>query len=183
LTTSSPRTGASIALATAICVVMAISACSAAGAPRTARSTSVTNEPASGPTAIASTPRPAFTPDPYWVTLDGQVYPQGQPSGDSGPMKFATGTATLDASGQPVAYAAAPGDVFSVLALRFRVQPDMLEGMNCLRRDPQSETLYVGDIVNLDPHTAISVGTQNGRVFTPTTEQRARCLEYLPPQH
>jgi hypothetical protein len=93
------------------------------------------------------------------------------------------GTATLNASGQPVAYTAAPGDVFSVLDLRFGMQFEMLEGMNCVRRDPDSVALYVGDIVNLDPHTAISVGTQNGRVFTSTADQRARCLGYLPPQH
>jgi hypothetical protein len=183
MSTRASRTRAPVALTAAICAAMILTACSSAEQPLITQTATGTRQPAPGPTASTSTPGPTFTPDPYWVTPSGQVYPQGQPSGDRGPREFAMGTATLDASGQPVAYTAAPGDVFTVLADRFGVQPDMLEEMNCLRRDPDSETLYIGDAVNLDPHTAISVGTQNRRVFRPTAEQRARCLEYLPPQH
>ncbi|MFJ4037107.1 LysM peptidoglycan-binding domain-containing protein [Microbacterium sp. NPDC090007] len=81
---------------------------------------------------------------------------------DRGLFDTATGEATVDASGVPVAYVAAPGDVFSTIAARFCLSEDLLQILNHARRD--NNALYAGDTLNLDPHTIFTVGDQNGVV-------------------
>ena len=82
---------------------------------------------------------------------------------DCGPIQFATGTVTVDAKETPVAYTVAPGDVWAVIAKRFDLGVSYLNSINSVRR-PQVMEVYPGDIVNLDPHTILSVGTENGQV-------------------
>jgi hypothetical protein len=81
---------------------------------------------------------------------------------DRGLFATASGEATLNGDGVPVAYVAAPGDVFSTIAARFCLSEDWLLLLNHARRD--NDGLYAGDTLNLDPHTIFSVGDQNGVV-------------------
>jgi hypothetical protein len=77
-------------------------------------------------------------------------------------MRYATGEAIL-ADGVPVAYKVAPGDVFSLVAARLCIGEQWLHWVNSVRRD--SDELFAGDTLNLDPHTITSVGDQNGVVY------------------
>lgn len=81
---------------------------------------------------------------------------------DRGSMPHATGEAVLDEDGVPVAYKVADNDVISTIGARFCVGEQWLYWANYVRRD--GDTLYVGDILNLDAHTILSVGDQNGIV-------------------
>jgi hypothetical protein len=81
---------------------------------------------------------------------------------DRGRMPHARGIATLDSRGTPVAYRVASDDNLESIGSRFCLAPAWLQWVNVVRRD--SEDLYEGDTLNLDAHTILSVGDQNGRV-------------------
>jgi hypothetical protein len=98
---------------------------------------------------------------------------------DTGPRPFATGAATLDSNGVPVAYEVAANDNFDAIGARFCVGPIWLYWVNAVRRDGDGQTLFVGDTLNLDAHTIYSVGDQNGIVYNnPLPADFA-----IPPQH
>ncbi|WES63957.1 hypothetical protein P0L94_15995 [Microbacter sp. GSS18] len=82
---------------------------------------------------------------------------------DRGPMPHAAGDAILDAANVPVAYTVAQNDVISVIGARFCVGEQWLFWVNYVRRD--GDALYAGDTLNLDAHTILSVGDQNGVVY------------------
>jgi hypothetical protein len=175
-------TSLGIAIVVALCIVALTAGCTgSAGSPdprpsATTRAKAILTRP-------TSSPEPAFTPDPYWVTPLGQVYSQGTWF-DRGPIEYAEGTVTVNSAGVPVSYTAVSGDVLTVVAKRFDMQWPDLTNMNCMRRDILNiQSLYVGDVLNLDPHTAISVGTEDGHVFTPPPGMQKSCLDGLPPQH
>lgn len=81
---------------------------------------------------------------------------------DRGPMPNASGETIVDATGVPVAYVVADNDVFSTVGARLCVGEQWLRWVNYARRD--GEALYVGDTLNIDAHTILSVGDQNGSV-------------------
>jgi LysM repeat protein len=95
---------------------------------------------------------------------------------DSGPQKFATGTPTLNASGVPVSYKVRPGDVYEFISRRFCINLAYLYTINSVRR--ADATLYAGDIINLDSHTILTVGTENGRTYNTMPHP-----DPIPPQH
>lgn len=82
---------------------------------------------------------------------------------DRGPMPHASGKTITDAAGTPVAYIVAANDVFSTVGARLCVGEQWLRWVNYARRD--GDALYVGDTLNIDAHTILSVGDQNGAVF------------------
>lgn len=82
---------------------------------------------------------------------------------DTGPVDFASGSTTFNDAGQPAAYEVAAGDTYWAIADRFCIYPHWLTLLNQVRRN--GETLYVGDVLNLDAHTITSVGSQNGAVY------------------
>ncbi|PWD49532.1 hypothetical protein C8046_01170 [Serinibacter arcticus] len=105
---------------------------------------------------------------------------------DLGPRPQATGEATVDDAGLPVAYRAAEGDVLAAVAERFCIDHyPYLEWINAIRRGSASSMhdlgqgampLYAGDTINLDPFTIATVGDENGRV-------RANEIDFhIPPQ-
>lgn len=81
---------------------------------------------------------------------------------DRGPMPHAAGETIVNDDGVPVAYRVADNDTISVVAARFCVGEVWLHWTNYVRRD--GDALYVGDTLNLDAHTILSVGDQNGVV-------------------
>jgi hypothetical protein len=84
---------------------------------------------------------------------------------DGGSREFATGKPILDAAGTPVAYVVAPGDVGAVVSERFCQNLAYLNAINGTRRDG-AMTLFAGDTLNLDAHTILTVGDQNGVVYS-----------------
>lgn len=82
---------------------------------------------------------------------------------DRGPMAHATGEAVLDDQGVPAAYKVAANDVLSAVGARFCVGERWLHWVNYVRRD--GDALFAGDTLNLDAHTILSVGDQNGVVY------------------
>ncbi|WP_418605774.1 hypothetical protein [Georgenia sp. SUBG003] len=83
---------------------------------------------------------------------------------DGGPREFATGPAILDDGGTPVAYTVAAGDVGAFIAERFCVNLSYLNAINGVRRNGATN-LHPGDTLNLDPHTILSVGDEQGVVL------------------
>lgn len=81
---------------------------------------------------------------------------------DRGPMPHASGETVVNATGVPVACVVAENDVFSTVGARLCVGEQWLRWVNFARRD--GEALYVGDTLNIDAHTILSVGDQNGSV-------------------
>ncbi|WP_322411016.1 hypothetical protein [Microbacterium invictum] len=81
---------------------------------------------------------------------------------DRGSMPHAAGEAILDDRGVPVAYKVAANDVISTVGARFCLGEQWLHWVNYVRRD--GDALFAGDILNLDAHTILSVGDQNGVV-------------------
>lgn len=81
---------------------------------------------------------------------------------DRGPMTHATGETIVNEDGTPVAYIVAANDVLDTIGARLCVSEIWMHWVNSVRRD--SEELYVGDIINLDAHTILTVGSQNGVV-------------------
>jgi hypothetical protein len=81
---------------------------------------------------------------------------------DRGAMLHARGEAVVNSDGVPVAYRVAADDVMESIGARFCVGEVWLRWVNAVRRD--SDALFAGDTLNLDAHTILSVGDQNGRV-------------------
>jgi hypothetical protein len=67
---------------------------------------------------------------------------------DRGQREYATGEAVLDASGTPVAYRVAAGDVPEFVADRFCTRLAYLNGINSVRRASLANNLYTGDTLN-----------------------------------
>lgn len=82
---------------------------------------------------------------------------------DRGPMPHASGTAVLDDGGVPVAYVVGDNDVLESIGARFCLGATWLHWVNYVRRD--GDALFVGDTLNLDAHTILSVGDQDGVVY------------------
>jgi len=82
---------------------------------------------------------------------------------DGGPRDGARGSVTRNADGELAAYTVVSGDGFEPMLARFGIEAQVLINLNAVRRDSPFY-FYAGDIVNLDPHTITSVGTENGRV-------------------
>ncbi|MBW9110156.1 hypothetical protein [Microbacterium ureisolvens] len=79
---------------------------------------------------------------------------------DGGSQPGATGTATYDEDGQPVAYIVAAGDDFTSIEMRFCTPGFYLQFVNSIRRG--TTDLYVGDTINLSADTMTTVGDVNG---------------------
>jgi hypothetical protein len=83
---------------------------------------------------------------------------------DGGVRDYATGEAVLNADGVPVAYTVGSGDVIDFVRERFCLNSHYLYAINHVRRDSRS-ALFVGDTLNLDAHTILTVGSQNGVIY------------------
>lgn len=129
----------------------------------------------------APSPTPAITPDVQPVDNSGPcaaavpAYPVADETEveqlggatlalpfDRGAMPHAAGEAILNDQGVPVAYKVAENDVISTIGGRFCVGEQWLYWVNYVRRD--GDVLFAGDTLNLDAHTILSVGDQNGVV-------------------
>ena len=144
--------------------------------------------PFSLPSPSATVQDPAVAIDPGPCDAVGSRFPADagqveQLSGwtlltpiDLGPRPYANGTAEYDANSVPVAYTVSSHDTIESIGARFCLSPQYLFLMNLVRRDDSS--LYVGDVLNLDAHSILSVGDQNGVVFDNPPPPPP-----LPPQH
>jgi hypothetical protein len=87
---------------------------------------------------------------------------------DNGSMPHARGAVTLSKSGVPLSYEVVAGDNEMSIAGRFGLNFEQLIQINFVRRDCEADGLadgmFIGDVVNLDPHTLLSVGSEHGRV-------------------
>lgn len=83
---------------------------------------------------------------------------------DRGAREYAMGEAVLDASGTPVAYVVAAGDIPDFIAERFCTSLSYLNMINSVRRASLAVNLYAGDTINLDATTIFTVGDENGVV-------------------
>ena len=176
-------------------VVLALTACTAPNNEQIDADSSVAVEtpvPTSTPTPI-KTRNPCDVPMDYenCVIESGECHPweftnpddpeqiggwKLQVAIDGGPREFAMGKAVLDSAGTPVAYLVAPGDVGGVVSERFCQNLAYLNAINGVRR-MGAMTLYAGDTLNLDAHTILTVGDENGVVY----EQPVP--DPMPPQH
>jgi LysM repeat protein len=156
----------SIALATAAL----LSGCTAS-----TLSTHPTNQ-APVPAGPSSTP-PSPSPTSTGKTMKAAVKIPGETAGnepiyfavDNGSQPYARGTVTTSKSGTPLAYKVVAGDNLDGVARRFGLNSEELFTDNEVRRgcaDTNSnvESVLVGDVLNLDPHTILAIGTENGRV-------------------
>jgi hypothetical protein len=94
---------------------------------------------------------------------------------DNGPEQYATGTATTDAHGVPIAYHVASGDILDYISERFGfydpLDPgpynsgiDYLGIVNQVRRGGYPWAIYAGDTLNLSAYRIDSIGDVNGIV-------------------
>ncbi|MEI5585159.1 MULTISPECIES: LysM peptidoglycan-binding domain-containing protein [unclassified Agromyces] len=87
------------------------------------------------------------SPDP--VPNEAAPVIEWGPAWDLGSRTGATGTPELDADGEPERYVIVAGDSFFDVAQRFNLPQQQL-----LRMNPQvhgfGETVYIGDVINLD---------------------------------
>ena len=92
-------------------------------------------------------PAPAPAPDPV-PNAPAPVVEWG-PAYDTGSRPGATATPVLDGAGVPASYTVVAGDSFFDIAQRFELPQQQL-----LRMNPQihdfGETVYIGDVINLD---------------------------------
>lgn len=107
-----------------------------------------TPEPPTEPPPAPAPPAPeAPAPEPV-PNAPAPVVEWG-PAYDTGPRPGANGTPVLDVNGVPASYAVVEGDSFFDIAQRFELPQQQL-----LRMNPQvhdfGETVYIGDIINLD---------------------------------
>jgi LysM repeat protein len=109
----------------------------------------VTASPTPTPTPVAEpAPAPeAPAPDPV-PNAPAPVVEWG-PAYDTGARTGANGSPVLDGAGVPASYAVVEGDSFFDIAQRFELPQQQL-----LRMNPQihdfGETVYIGDVINLD---------------------------------
>lgn len=102
----------------------------------------------------------AANDDPIQVAGEKPLVPV-----DRGAREYAMGDAILDASGTPVAYVVAAGDLPDFVAERFCTSLSYLNTINSVRRASLAVNLYAGDTINLDATTIVTVGDENGVVY------------------
>ncbi len=175
------------ALAGLAFAMVVLAGCSTSSAPNTERpskpeAVGETLVPASS-TAPANSTRacPNVATDPV---VDGKLVVANLADlTDTGTREYAAGRVTLNADGRLASYTVAPGDAIFGIADRLCVTPLWLDALNSVRRvssftgDGHGQVaIHAGDVLNLDPTTITSVGSENGEVMrnTPTIE--------LPPQ-
>lgn len=112
--------------------------------------------------ADTQAPAPTAPPCHGWGFYETDAVSESQEPVDCGPIPFATGTTTVSADGVPVAYTVADGDVWNIIAKRFDLGAAYLYGINAVRRT--GIAVYPGDVINMDPSTITSVGSQDGVV-------------------
>lgn len=133
--------------------VLLLSGCTAAPIPTPPPVTvtaTVTATPSPTPTPQAAPPPPApVAPAPEPVPNAPAPVVEWGPAYDSGIRPGASGTPVLDAAGVPASYTVVEGDSFFDIAQRFELPQQQL-----LRMNPQvhdfGETVYIGDVINLD---------------------------------
>lgn len=175
-----PRRLAAVLIAA--CAILGLSACTAepsavdlavSPSPTVATPSAPTTEP--GPSSTP-TPHPSIVPmvleadeqDCYQQVLavENETERLGpwrlEVPRDRGEKGYAHGTAEYDATGVPVAYTVAANDNIDMIPRRFCITPAYLHVINHVRRGDGE--LYVGDTVNLDAHTMLTVGDRNGMV-------------------
>ena len=136
--------------------------------------TPVRSEPTDEPTLMPTAPATPATAQEsaaagfIWLTDGGQ-----QPN--------AEGKTRRDAQGHVLWYTVVSGDTFNGIETRFNAWN--LWSFNCARR--QDTNLFVGDVINLDPYTVASVGSEHGTTTASSPGARQGCLWQtgLPPQH
>ena len=102
-----------------------------------------------------------------------------RPLVDKGEVSGATGTTSFNPDGSPASYVVAPDDMYDGILERFGIASDYcFIYLNSVRRH-NNFTFYAGDTLNLDPHTILTVGDENGevnefldRLASPHPEQR-----------
>jgi hypothetical protein len=165
-----------------------VTGCSTAAArmlshPSSLSSTAVNSDPSS-PSAES-----APNPTPSGPTLKAAILIQGETIGsapayfavDNGRMPHARGVTHFSKSGVPLSYTVVTGDTEIAIAARFGLPSfEQLFQDNFVRRCPLANgdpsQLFVGDIVNLDPHTITTVGSEHGRAC------RSALLSVMPKQ-
>ena len=145
--------GIGTAAASAALTLLLLSGCAAAAPltpPTVTVTATVTVTPTPEPEPVpppAAEPAPAPAPPPV-PNAPAPVVEWG-PAYDTGSRTGATGTPVLDGNGVPASYAVVTGDSFFDIAQRFQLPQQQL-----LRMNPQihdfGETVYIGDIINLD---------------------------------
>jgi hypothetical protein len=145
---------------------MVLAACTATGSPvgltttpsddESVSTTGLPPPPAVGAAACGNLDAPAAPGD---VEQLGGL--RLQTPRDLGPRAHAEGEVVQDASGTPVAYIVAADDNAGSITARFCLTSAYLHAINAVRR-PDLRSLYIGDTVNLDAHTILTVGDQNG---------------------
>ena len=186
-----PEMRRSLALAAiALCAPLALVACTPASLVDRAVPTTTTpsiSAPAPEPEpTVVGTPADVANPGPCDAVAprvpvdDGEVEQLGGWSLitpiDLGPRPFANGEVRSDANGTPVAYVVSSNDTVEAIGARFCIGAQWLYAINSVRRE--GNDLYVGDILNLDAHTILSVGDQNGVVH-----DNPPIITPIPPQH
>lgn len=85
-----------------------------------------------------------------------------------------------NAQGKPAVYVAVSGDSLTGLETRFGA---VWWQLNCYRRSDPGD-IWVGDVINLDPYTVKTVGTEEGKYMPPNAASQASCLAQtaMPPQ-
>jgi hypothetical protein len=99
-----------------------------------------------------------------------------QISVDSGPREHANGTVTVNDAGIPVVYIVGEDDWPIAIGERFCMNLAYLNVLNGVRRQGALQ-LWAGDTLNLDAHTILTVGDQNGVVYDNAPSSP------IPPQH
>lgn len=141
-----------MAAASAGLMALLLSGCTAAPVP--------TPPPVTVTATVTATPTPTPTPTPQAAPAPDAVPPapvpnapapviEWGPASDTGSRPGATGTPVLDEAGVPFSYTVVDGDSFFDIAQRFELPQQQL-----LRMNPQihdfGETVYIGDVINLD---------------------------------
>ena len=143
---------ASVGLSVLLLSGLLLSGCTPASTPAPPPVTiiaTVTATPTPTPAPAPAPPpaEPAPAPDPV-PNAPAPVVEWG-PAYDAGSRDGATGTPVLDGAGVPASYTVVTGDSFFDIAQRFELPQQQL-----LRMNPQihdfGETVYIGDVINLD---------------------------------
>ena len=145
------------AAAVVVCgFAVALTGCS--GAPAPVKTVVITAPPSPAPTVIV-TATPVPPPVAEAPPAENPAVPNASapevvegPANDIGPGPGAQGSTTDDGSGYLLTYTVASGDSFFDIAQRFDVPQQQLLRMNPSIPD-FGETLYIGQIINLDWQT------------------------------